>query len=90
MCCDMTARACVSFRTDSNAAASSGHRARLHLSTLADWGGACAATQMPFVRLIRAHIFRAERIHADEMTVPVPVKVRGVVLRARATRVDLA
>jgi transposase len=43
----------------------------LSVSTLADWVGACAATLMPMVLLIRAHVFAAERIHADDTTVPV-------------------
>jgi transposase len=46
----------------------------LDVSTLADWVGACAATLMPLVVLIRAHVFMAERIHADETTVPVQAK----------------
>ena len=44
------------------------------MSTLADWVGACAATLMPMVEAIRAHVFAAERIHADETTVPVLAK----------------
>ncbi|MBC8058409.1 MAG: IS66 family transposase [Rhizobiales bacterium] len=43
----------------------------LDVSTLADWVGASAATLMPLVEAIRAHVFAAERIHADETTVPV-------------------
>jgi transposase len=43
----------------------------LDVSTLADWVGAAAATLMPLVLLIRAHVFVAERIHADDTTVPV-------------------
>jgi transposase len=46
----------------------------LDVSTLADWVGACAATLMPLVLLIRAHVFVAERIHADETTVKVQAK----------------
>jgi hypothetical protein len=41
----------------------------LDVSTLADWVGACAATLMPLVEAIRAHVFAAERIHADDTTV---------------------
>src|SRR6202040_4090157 len=37
----------------------------LDVSTLADWVGAAAATLMPLVLSIRAHVFAAERIHAD-------------------------
>ena len=46
----------------------------LDISTLADWVGACAATLMPLVEAIRAHVFAAERIHADDTTVPVLAK----------------
>jgi len=46
----------------------------LDVSTLADWVGTCAATLMPLVLLIRAHVFAAERIHADETTVKVQAK----------------
>src|SRR6185295_16851649 len=41
---------------------------------LADWVGAAAATLMPLVDVIRAHVFAAERIHADDTTVPVLAK----------------
>jgi transposase len=43
----------------------------LDVSTLADWVGASAATLMPLVEVIRAHVLAAERIHADDTTVPV-------------------
>jgi len=46
----------------------------LDVSTLADWVGAAAATLMPLVLLIREHVFAAERIHADDTTVPVLAK----------------
>jgi transposase len=46
----------------------------LDVSTLADWVGACAATLMPLVEAIRGHVFAAERIHADDTTVPVQAK----------------
>jgi len=46
----------------------------LDVSTLADWVGAAAATLMPLVVLIRKHVFAAERIHADDTTVPVLAK----------------
>jgi transposase len=46
----------------------------LDVSTLADWVGACAATLRPLVEAIRAHVFAAERIHADDTTVPVQAK----------------
>jgi transposase len=50
----------------------------LDVSTLADWVGASSATLMPLVEVIRAHVFAAERIHADDTTVPVlaPGKTR--------------
>jgi len=46
----------------------------LDVSTLADWVGAAAATLMPLVNVIRDHVFAAERIHADDTTVPVLAK----------------
>src|SRR5262245_7139706 len=47
----------------------------LDVSTLADWVGAASATLMPLVEAIRAHVFAAERIHADDT--PVPVLAKG-------------
>jgi hypothetical protein len=44
------------------------------VSTLADWVGAASATLMPIVDAIRSHVFSAERIHADDTTVPVLAK----------------
>ena len=46
----------------------------LDVSTLADWVGAAAATLLPLNEAIRAHVFGAERIHADDTTVPVLAK----------------
>ncbi|WP_438265151.1 IS66 family transposase [Bradyrhizobium commune] len=46
----------------------------LEVSTLADWVGASAATLTPLVDVIRSHVFAAERIHADDTTVPVLAK----------------
>ena len=43
----------------------------LDVSTLAGWVGAAAATLMPLVEAIRDHVLAAERIHADDTTVPV-------------------
>lgn len=43
----------------------------LDVSTLADWVGASAATLMPLVEAIGAHVRAAERLHADDTTVPV-------------------
>jgi transposase len=48
----------------------------LDVSTLADWVGASAASLMPLVLSIRAHVFAAERLHADDTTVPVLAKER--------------
>src|SRR6201996_2406948 len=46
----------------------------LDVSTLADWVGAAAATLTPLVETIKAHVLAAERIHADDTTVPVLAK----------------
>jgi transposase len=46
----------------------------LDVSTLADWVGAAAATLMPLVEAISEHVLAAERIHADDTTVPVLAK----------------
>jgi transposase len=46
----------------------------LDVSTLADWVGAAAATLMPLVEVVHSHVFAAERIHADDTTVPVLAK----------------
>ena len=43
----------------------------LDVSTLADWVGSCAATLAPLVDEIEKHVLAAERIHADDTTVPV-------------------
>jgi transposase len=43
-------------------------------STLADWVGAVSATAMPLVLAIQRHVLAAERIHADDTTVPVLAK----------------
>ena len=43
----------------------------LDVSTMADWVGACAATLAPLVEEIEKHVLAAERIHADDTTVPV-------------------
>jgi len=46
----------------------------LDVSTLADWIGAIAVVVQPIVEAIKAHVLAAERIHADETTVPVLAK----------------
>ncbi len=48
----------------------------IDVSTLADWVGAAAASLMPLVEAIRAHVFAAERLHGDDTTVPVLAKGR--------------
>jgi transposase len=53
----------------------------LPLSTLADDVGACAAVLLPFADLIRAHVFRAARVHGDET--PVPLLAKGKTIKAR-------
>jgi transposase len=46
----------------------------IDVSTLADWVGACAASLEPVIGRIRAHVLSAERIHADDTTVPILAK----------------
>jgi transposase len=46
----------------------------LDVSTLAGWVGAAAATLSPLVDEIKKHVLGAERIHADDTTVPVLAK----------------
>jgi transposase len=53
-----------------------GEGVAIDVSTLADWVGAAAASLMPLVEAIRAHVFAAERIHGDDTTVPVLAKER--------------
>jgi len=53
----------------------------LSLSTLADHVGSCAALLAPVVELIRAHVFRGERIHGDDT--PVPLLAKGKTVKAR-------
>src|SRR5215212_9460866 len=48
----------------------------IDVSTMADWVGAAAATLMPLVEAVRAHVFAAERLHGDDTTVPVLAKGR--------------
>ena len=50
----------------------------LDVSTLADWVGACSATLTPLVEEIEKHVLSAERIHADDTTVPVLAKGKCV------------
>jgi transposase len=53
----------------------------LDVSTLADWVGACTASLAPLIELIRRHVLAAERIHADDTTVPVLAKEKTVIGR---------
>ncbi len=53
----------------------------LPLSTLADDVGSCAAVLSPLADLIRAHVFRGERIHGDDT--PVPLLAKGKTVTAR-------
>jgi transposase len=53
----------------------------LDVSTLADWVGACAATLAPLVSEIEKHVLAADRIHADDTTVPVLAKGKCDVAR---------
>ena len=46
----------------------------LDISTMADWVGACAVTLAPLVEEIGNHVLAADRIHADDTTVPVLAK----------------
>ena len=48
----------------------------LDVSTLADWVGACAASLEPIVERIRAHLLAAERLHADDTTIPILARGR--------------
>ncbi len=48
----------------------------LDVSTLADWVGASAATLKPIGEAIKAHVFAAERIHADDTPIPVLAKAK--------------
>ena len=61
----------------------------LDVSTLADWVGASAGTLMPLVEAVRGHVFAAERLHADDTTVPVldpSASLRAGVGRTRTGR----
>ena len=53
----------------------------LDVSTLADWVGTCTASLAPLTELIRQHLLAAERIHADDTTVPVLAKQKTVIGR---------
>lgn len=50
----------------------------ISLSTLADQVGAATFTLMPLVELIARHVLAAERLHADDTTVPVLAKSKTI------------
>src|SRR5580704_14197627 len=47
-------------------------------STLADWVGSCVVALDPIIQAIRSYVLSAERIHADDTTVPVLAKLKTV------------
>jgi transposase len=53
----------------------------IDVSTLADRVGACVVALAPLIDAIRIHVMSAERIHADDTTVPVLAKMKAVVGR---------
>jgi transposase len=53
----------------------------LDVSTMADWVGATAATLMPIRDAIEKHVLAADRIHADDTTVPVLAKGKCTIAR---------
>src|SRR6202453_830266 len=50
----------------------------IDVSTLADRVGACVVALEPLIDAIRTHVMSAERIHADDTTVPVLAKMKTV------------
>ncbi|MCS3695192.1 transposase [Bradyrhizobium elkanii] len=50
----------------------------IDVSTLADRVGACVVALAPIIEAIRIHVMSAERIHADDTTVPVLAKLKTV------------
>src|SRR6202521_3518360 len=50
----------------------------IDVSTLADRVGACVVALDPIIEAIRTHVMNAERIHADDTTVPVLAKLKTV------------
>jgi transposase len=50
----------------------------IDVSTLADRVGACVVALDPIIEAIRTHVMSAERIHADDTTVPVLAKLKTV------------
>src|SRR6201998_160021 len=50
----------------------------IDVSTLADRVGACVVALDPIIEAIRTHVMSADRIHADDTTVPVLAKLKTV------------
>ena len=50
----------------------------IDVSTLADRVGACVVALDPIIEAVRNHVMSAERIHADDTTVPVLAKLKTV------------
>src|SRR3974390_3429430 len=50
----------------------------LSVSTLADQVGACTAVLQPLHALIEAHVLSAERLHADDTTLPILAKGKTI------------
>jgi transposase len=50
----------------------------LSVSTLADQVGSCTAALVPLHALVEAHVLAAERLHADDTTVPILAKGKTV------------
>src|SRR5277367_647626 len=50
----------------------------IDVSTLADRVGACVVALAPIIDAIQTHVMSAERIHADDTTVPVLAKLKTV------------
>ncbi len=55
----------------------------LDRSTMADWVGQTAALMRPLVDAVGAHVMAAERVHADDTTVPVLDPSRGTTKTGR-------
>jgi transposase len=53
----------------------------IDVSTLADRVGACVVALDPIIEAIRIHVMSAERIHADDTTVPVLAKMKAILGR---------
>lgn len=53
----------------------------LPVSTLADHVGAAALALAPLFALIEAHVFRADRVHGDDTTVPLLAKTKTITAR---------